>query len=289
MSTGIALLDYDQTDVTIRCMDSILESETHPETVVLVENGTASISDHDVERYRQELELVVLQPGTNLGCAGGRNLALNYLSSNTDISKYVILDNDTVLPSEFLKLVDQLEIHPLEVYSPIVRELNDDSLWSGGRLTDSGEPKVNRAVPESDGREVSVDWAPGACLIFGPETWDQIGEFDEWMNFYFEDTDWCIRVQQAGGDIVVDPDLHVLHEKHDSLDEKGGLRRTRFWARNGTVFRANSLDMGVLALAIWSGKQLRLALGESLKGDLSKSRARVGGLTKGVIESFVRR
>jgi len=289
MSIGIALLDYNQTDVTVRCMDSILESETHPETVVLVENGTTSIPDHDVERFRQELDLVVLRPGKNLGCAGGRNLGLNYLSSNTDVSKYIILDNDTVLPSDFLELVDQLKIDSLEVYAPIVRGLNHDSLWGGGRLTDSGEPKINRTVPKSDGPGVSVDWAPGACLIFGPDTWDQVGEFDEWMNFYFEDTDWCMRVQQTGGDVIVDPDLHVLHEKHDSLDEKGGMQRTRFWARNGAVFRANSLEMGVPALATWSGKQLRLALDESLNGDLYKSKARVGGLTEGVVESFARR
>jgi GT2 family glycosyltransferase len=238
---------------------------------------------------REVLQITLLRPGRNLGCAGGRNLALNYLASNTDLSQYVVLDNDTILPEEFFCRLADLDMDPLEVVAPVILSLHDGGVWTGGTLSSDGEPAVRRVVPEPDSDPVAVDWAPGACLVMRTEAWDTVGEFDEWMDFYFEDTDWCVKLGQNGGNVVVRPELRIEHEKHHSLGGKASPERTRFWARNGTVFRAHSVNTGGISTAKWTVVELLRSADDLVTGDVRTARGRVKGLTEGVIETVKRK
>lgn len=287
MTCGVVVLDYDQMETTIRCLRSVVETEVRPETVVLVENGDSKLPEKEREEFQQKINLVVLRPGQNLGCAGGRNLGLAYLADNTDVSTYITLDNDTLVPSDFFSQVKKLDVGSLTVYAPVINNL-DGSLWCGGVIQADGTPEINRSIPEADGNYAPVDWAPGACLIFARETWDKVGEFDVWMNFYFEDTDWCMRVQSAGGCVHLDPELRLKHEKHSSLDEKGEARRTRFWARNGTVFRADSMNGDVSILSIWGADQMQALFADLTDKNFQTAVARANGLLEGINEALSR-
>ena len=95
---GLVLLDYDQAEVTRRCLRSVAAGARRPDTVVLVENGATPV-DLSSDELIASLDVTVLRPGRNLGAAGGRNLGVNELLDDTWIDRVALLDNDTVIPS----------------------------------------------------------------------------------------------------------------------------------------------------------------------------------------------
>ena len=120
------------------------------------------------------------------------------------------------------------------------------------------------------------------------DTWETVGEFDNWMNFLFEDIEWCLRVATAGGNVVVHPNLEIEHEPHQTLGGKISPARTRYWSRNGTVFRINTIGTGLNDSLGWIFTQLKTGLYELVTGRFQFSKARFRGLVEGISESVSR-
>jgi GT2 family glycosyltransferase len=286
-SVGVVVLDFNQRTITTRCLASLAQGDQIPAIVVLIENGSQSLDDLAVE----PLHIVRLRPGRNLGCAGGRNFGLAYLTQNTSVGTFVVLDNDTVVPPEFLARVAALSLQNLEVAAPVTLDLATKVVWScGGTITGDGSiEQLTSLAGMGPSACAEVDWSPGACLIMHRQAWTEIGPFDEWLNFLFEDIDWCVRVRRAGGRIVVHRNLELLHEANQSLGGRWSPERVRLWARNGTVFILTIVRPGVMANVKWIGGETLLAFRDLALGRLAWFTARLSGLGEGLRESVRRR
>ena len=49
-------------------------------------------------------------------------------------------------------------------------------------------------------------------MLFSPEVFEKIGEFDEGYFMYYEDVDYCLRARAAGIRIVYKPEAVVYHK-----------------------------------------------------------------------------
>jgi hypothetical protein len=56
-----------------------------------------------------------------------------------------------------------------------------------------------------------VDLVSGACMMVRRETAEQVGLLDSGYFLYYEDTDWCYRIKQAGWKIYFLPQAEVIH------------------------------------------------------------------------------
>ena len=56
-----------------------------------------------------------------------------------------------------------------------------------------------------------VDWVSGACLMARRAAIEQAGLLDEAIFMYFEDNDWCLRIRQAGWQVVYNPQVAITH------------------------------------------------------------------------------
>ncbi len=65
----------------------------------------------------------------------------------------------------------------------------------------------------------AVDWVLGAAMVVRKEVVDQIGMFDEQFFMYFEDSDWCRRMWEAGWPVYYVHDIVIKH-KHDRGSSK---------------------------------------------------------------------
>ncbi len=280
-------MDLDQRILTARCLRSLAAGNHHPDVVVLVENGKEAFDTTDPDIAG--LPTIVLHPGRNLGCAGGRNLGLNYLTRNTDVGTLVVLDNDTIVPADFLERVAARPPEPLDVLAPVVFDLASGAIWSSGGVVDAVGGVCQLDDPPGEAGYRVVDWAPGACLLMHPDTWARVGEFDPWLDFLFEDIEWCQRVARVGGRVLVSPELCLQHEPHQSLGGRWSPHRVRYWARNGTVFKISVAQPGAGAIARWLASEALLATRDLMKGRTAWSTARAIGLVEGLCESRRRR
>lgn len=59
-------------------------------------------------------------------------------------------------------------------------------------------------------QENRADWVNAACLVIPRPVWQSLGGFDERYFMYCEDVDLCLRMRQAGWNLVSAP-VRVLH------------------------------------------------------------------------------
>ncbi|WP_157488934.1 hypothetical protein [Pseudofrankia sp. DC12] len=283
MKIGVVILDLNQRDMTLRCLESLDRGSVLPNIVVVVENGSEKVVVPSEDR-RFAFQTMFLPVGANLGCAGGRNLGLDFLESNTDAQVYVVLDNDTVAPREFIANVGAGVVPEVGVVAPVIRDFGTHGIWSaGGIISPAGiVSQLTSAIETDQARE--VDWAPGACLIFSRNTWQLGIRFDDWLNFYFEDIDWCCKVRGSGGSVQIWPSVEIYHEANQSLGGEWSPARVRLWSRNGLVFLARMCGWTDRAVGRWLVDQ-----SHSLGNDILNMRwpwvsARVRGVVEGLIK-----
>lgn len=59
---------------------------------------------------------------------------------------------------------------------------------------------------------VTVDWVAGMFVAFSREVFQKIGGFDDRRFFmYLEDADICRRINETGEQVLVNPDVKVIH------------------------------------------------------------------------------
>jgi hypothetical protein len=76
-----------------------------------------------------------------------------------------------------------------------------------------------------DHEPVNPDWVAGMFMVFERSTFAAVAGFDERYFLYYEDVDLCWRLRCAGYDVVLLPDVAVLHEaRRDSHRKLGYLR-----------------------------------------------------------------
>ncbi|MGH9068410.1 MAG: glycosyltransferase family 2 protein [Acidimicrobiales bacterium] len=218
---GAVVVNYNAGHHLLACIHS-LRAEGVGE-VVVVDNGSADGSVRSL--VRADPEVVVVDPGRNLGYGAGVNRGLAaggaemVLVANPDI---------VVAPGTVAALVESLDARrEVGLVGPRVEE-PDGTLYPSARtfpsLTDSighgfvglvapGNPWSRRykmaAWDHCEARE--VDWVSGACFLARRALLDALGGFDESYFMYSEDVDLCWRAARAGWRVTYQPAATVTH------------------------------------------------------------------------------
>lgn len=225
MKLSIVILCWNDFKVISDCLRSIC-SGTHATEyeIIISDNGSSDGSQEFIRRNYPSA--VIVENGKNLGFAAGNNAGIQ-----ASRGEYVlILNPDTIVHEGALgKLVDFADRHQ-EAGGFGCRVLSADGsyqisarpfptlwrlwltalhLWSLGRLSPVFTSDV---YPQWTGdTERPVDWQSGCCVMFRSSLLKQLGGFDEQFFYYFEETDLCRRVWNAGYPIIFTPEVTITH------------------------------------------------------------------------------
>ena len=223
----IIILNWNGWEATRDCLRS-LEEVDYPnfETIVVDNASTDGSVDQLVLRFPY---IPIIKNGTNLGFAGGNNVGI--LNALRDEADYVLLlNNDTTVSRSFLRtLVEAVESDPNagianpKIYYADPRDRiwyagGSFSLWRGfakhrcqGRRDRGGS-----ANPEE------VTFATGCALLIKSEVIRRIGLLDQRFFLVSEDTDWSIRVRQAGYRLLFVPAARIWHNESYTVRKTSG-------------------------------------------------------------------
>jgi GT2 family glycosyltransferase len=100
-------------------------------------------------------------------------------------------------------------------------------------------------------RETACDWTSGSFMLARKATVDDVGPMDERFFLYCEETDFCLRIRQAGWSIVHLPQMTIFHQSSKDLDaqmsSQSAFARRQYMAKHfGRVHRL----AGMLALGL---------------------------------------
>ncbi|MBI2883484.1 MAG: glycosyltransferase family 2 protein [Candidatus Methylomirabilis oxyfera] len=120
----------------------------------------------------------------------------------------------------------------------------------------------------SSGTPVPVSMLSGACLMTSRHILETVGGFDPGYFLYYEDTDWCRRVSQAGYQLHQVPGAEIVHYYNQSAKSTSGVAQR--YARQSQAHFVRS-HYGVAGTAI-------CALARAAAGWLARHRRRASGV-----------
>ena len=221
----VVIVTYNSANDIANCLSALAEATREPYTLVVVDNDS---QDDTIDRLR-ELRIDVYRSETNLGFAGGCNLAMQLAAP----SDFLLLLNPDArpLPGSVDALRQAANRHPsgavfgariltpaggldpscamgaMTVWSALCFGLGLSSLFPQNRFLD---PESLAAWQRDDERQVPV--IPGTMALVRRCAWQQVGGFDERFFMYSEDTDLCLRLRKANWSCWLVPTSSAWHD-----------------------------------------------------------------------------
>lgn len=219
---SIIVLTMGDPEQLARCLEAV--ERQRPRSidyeVIVVCNGATE----EVVTFAQRCPGVrLLVSPVNLGFGGGNNHAAR--AARGDYLAF--LNDDAVVQAGWLEpLVETLQRFPRAA------AVSSRLLFPDGRLQEAGSvvfadgstAPVGRGLPHG-GTEWAflrrVDYASAASMLVRKEAFEAVGGFDSrYFPAYYEDTDLCLALQQAGHDILYDGRSVVVHTESTSTNTR---------------------------------------------------------------------
>lgn len=213
---AVVLLNWNDQEQAERCLDAVRASRGAEVDVLIVDNGSAG---DDVPRLMERVgEHRVLSLPENRGYAGGMNAGLRFWRDEGGGAPVLILTPDAALPPDALtRLVGELDATPeAGVVGPVVVYSRTTGRVGAGGVVEPAAVRAPLLGVAQRQEPYDVDWIDGCCMLVRSEALAAVPDgFDERFFAYFEETDLCGRVREAGWRIRVVPDAFVDHPKSE--------------------------------------------------------------------------
>jgi GT2 family glycosyltransferase len=215
---AIIIVNWNGLNDTLACLASLSELNYPTYEVIVVDNGSGDGSVPVIRSNYSEVSLI--ETGDNLGFVGGNNVGLNYAKSRR-ADYALLLNNDTEVTPNFLNLlVEAAESDPkIGIVGPTIYYYTQpEVIWSAGGLIDWREGVTHMiGLNETDQGQFGdsyrpVDFVTGCALLIKMSVIDQVGLLDPRFFAYYEETEWCVRVSQAGFKILHVPQAKLWHK-----------------------------------------------------------------------------
>jgi GT2 family glycosyltransferase len=226
---AVIILHYKGLKILTDCLESLLSSDYENFDIFLVDNGSADDSIQCVRMKYGNLinsrKLRVLVIRENLGFVGGNNFALRHVVVDAKYKYAVLLNDDTVVDSEWLtELVKTAEKDPsVGALQPKLVSLRKPSFFEyngacGGMLDVYGVPfcrgRIFDVEEEDRGqydKTTEMFWASGAAMFLRVEAVKKTGMLDEMFYAHMEEIDLSWRLRLLGYKIFCVPSSVVHH------------------------------------------------------------------------------
>lgn len=233
----IVLVNYNGLDDTRKCLAS-LASQTDQASVVVVDNASAI---GPFPMVQSEFPwAVTVQAGVNGGWAGGNNVGLRHALAR-GAEWVVLLNNDTTVSPDFVaRLRAATEAHPeYGILGPVIRFMDPpcEVQTEGVDFNHPDQPGFFQRHPVPLRTETipvvdEVDIVNGCCLMVRRDVVEQIGLIDEAYFLIHEESDFCLRAQEAGFRLGVLAESLVWHKGSTTFKREGKRLQRYFDARN---------------------------------------------------------
>jgi GT2 family glycosyltransferase len=196
---GVVVLTHGPSGEYPPLIDALLEQGVAPESIAISHNP---VDPTDPQIQPVDPGITVLRMPRNLAYAGGMNAGIRHHREG-GAGLILLLTHDVRLRDGAIKaLLDAAGRAPdFGVLAPLIWNRGEDEVFSyGGRSGSRGgwvEHILEGPPPATDGI-AECDWADGAALLIRSEVFERVGQIDEQLFMYFEETDLCLRTRRAG-------------------------------------------------------------------------------------------
>jgi len=233
---AVLIVNWNVRDLLRTCLSSVyadLANSKLDAEVWVVDNASQDGSPAMLRADFPQVHLIVSP--SNLGFAGGNNLALHQIETAAPPRYVWLLNPDTEVQLGAARaLVNFMESHPEVGVTGARLHYGDGSFQHSafgfpgllqilfdlfplpGRLY---ETRLNGRYPRAWYEQKApfpVDHPLGASMMVRWKTTRQVGLFDAEFHMYCEEIDWCMRIKRGGWQIYCVPEAEIIHHEGQS-------------------------------------------------------------------------
>lgn len=239
----------------------------------------------------------ILRIEKNRGFTGGNNIGIEYILKERKTDYILLLSNDTVVDKDFLgELVKVGESDDkIGVVGPTVYYYDNDNQnriqsagakinWNKGNITllRSGDID-NRKFHEL----IEVDYVAGCALLAKKELFEKIGYLNTDYFAYWDDTELCIRVKEAGYKVLCIPKAKIWHKGLSTTKKTSGfyeyhMARNMFWFMKQHATRRQYLSflLYFFGFQFWFTSSFHILYCGNINAFIAFFRGVIDGITK---------
>jgi len=234
------VLTWNNEKTIYNCIKSIRESSI-PNEIVIVDNNSI---DNTLKILKSNFhQLTIIGIGSNLGCAAGNNIGINFAIENK--ANYIFLLNPDAIVSKTCieKLLLRMEQNKqLAITSPKIYYFNEPNrIWFAGSMIDWKKGTTyhigqNELDIGQHNQIKKIDRACGCAMLVRSTCILDTGLMDTRYFLYFEETDWSVKFTKNNYDIEYVPDAVCWHDISSSTGGEYSPIYQYYMTRNRLLF-----------------------------------------------------
>lgn len=244
----IIIVNYNGTEDTIECLESIQNIDYKDYRIILVDNASRYFPESKIkERFPNT---IIIRNERNLGFTGGNNTGFE-MAYELDAEYVFFLNNDTIVSENILtELVSFMEEHnEVGLVGPVSFYYDAPDLveFAGGRIN-RNTASITRFYKNIDREDLKEDviycsFIQGSALFLRAHTMKEVGGFNDVYFLTAEESELCIKIADIGYKIAILTDCFIRHKVSRSMGIASKLS-TYFVYRNKLLFiKRNAVDV----------------------------------------------
>ena len=235
---SVIVLTYDNLEFTQACLHSLEVHTQYPNwELLLVDNASTDGTQEFLADYAERNSRArLIQNEGNLGFAAGNNRGLEA----ADGEYLVILNNDTyVTRGWLLDLTRHMRRDPkLGLVGPVTNNIGNEARIAIDYADMDEMQRGAVAYTSKHAREeFDVRLVAFFCAAMPRSVYERVGGLDERFGLgFFEDDDYCRRVEQEGFRIAIAEDVFVHHHLSASFGKLDDEKKRELFDRNKVLY-----------------------------------------------------
>lgn len=290
--THIILVNYNGYKDTIECIKSLKNLKYNNYKIIIVDNASSDNSINELNHYVFK-NIILLKSDKNLGFSGGNNIGIKYALDN-GADYIMLLNNDTEVEPNFLE--NMIEVAESDksigiVGCKIKYYDNKNLLWyAGGQVNWFKFIGEHFGMREEDNGQYDkfkeISFMTGCCMLIKREVIEKVGMLPDEYFMYFEDVDFCVKVQEAGYKIVYEPKAVIYHKVgisgggEESPFSIKWCTRNRIYFMNKYKYKVTKAKLVLSKLFFYTTRVIRVVQ-YYFKGDKNRAIAIIEGIKEG--------
>jgi O-antigen biosynthesis protein len=235
---SIVILMWNNAHLTIRCLKSVLERSGYADLeIILVDNFSHPNESLIVQNWiaLNNAKIIFIRNKSNLGFAAGNNVGINAASG----SYVVLLNNDTEVTQGWIwKALRYFKMNPnLGLLGPSTNNCGNEAKVNLRLGEEFWQLETFDRFTLREQEAFAAKTVAFFCVFIKREVIDSVGLMDEdFGRGYFEDDDYCRRVQEEKFDILIARDIFVYHNMGASFSTLATLEQNELFAENRKLY-----------------------------------------------------
>ncbi|MBT4123195.1 glycosyltransferase [Candidatus Woesearchaeota archaeon] len=253
----IAIIHRNGIDRLKAVLDSVINASNAIDEIIIVDNASTDGSISTISKTYKDITVIYNEHNTGYGYAA--NQAINKGSGKY----FLICNNDITIPEDSLDRFEDIftSDQKIGMVSGQQTNLNGDNVRTSSKAPSlfsefDGIGRIDHSKDPKETTEVGI--LRGACLAVRKLAIDEVGTYDDDFFFYFEDTEWCIRMAREGWKVVIAPHIKIPHIGGSSSNEFYSQSRIEFYRSRILFWKKIYPKYLVILLYTWNIPKLIL-------------------------------